>query len=66
MILRLLSDRRRLFNQQLFGGQLDIEAVLAAEDQFKGQLSLVRQYLSGQQRVWAYLQNDEIDGQHLR
>lgn len=57
VILRLLKEKRQVFNRQLFGGQLEIESVLDAERQFDSLVSQVRDYLRGQQRAWTYLQS---------
>lgn len=66
VILRLLREKRQLFNRQLFGGQLEIESVLNSEKQFETLLAQVQEYLRGQQDTWIYLQNEQIDCKELR
>lgn len=66
VILRLLREKRRLFNRQLFGGQLEIESVLDSEKQFEALLAQAQEYVSGQQEAWKYLQSEQIDCKELR
>lgn len=66
VILRLLREKRQLFNHQLFGGQLEIESVLESERQFEELLAQVQEYLRGQQDAWKYLQSEQIDCKELR